>query len=188
MEQAKPVEEPKRVLTGPYTEFQSVPEQKDSPKSRSDLKFDDISLFSVIDSDNKKKNKKLAGKSSLYPGEMARLAHSTCELTSVVENSTDVSSKAMNKKSAAKFTLQINIPSTIQNLDSRQNSRQALDSASRGQELKKRNQSSGPAPGRGNPNDRTLTNSSNVNCLHFSDNKVMQTFNFLMHLHLHRQC
>ena len=154
----------KSVLTGPYTEFQSIPEWKDI-KSRSGLKFDDVSLFSVIDSELSNK------KTSLYPNDMGKLAHSTCELTSVVKNSTDVSSKAMNKNSREKFSLQINIPSSIQNMNSRRNSKKDLEDIARGQELKKykRNQSTGSASNTSNSglnsSSRTLSNSSNINYL-----------------------
>ena len=51
-------------------------------------------------------------------GETRKLSKSTCELTSVVKNSTDVSSKAMGKNlKPEKFTIQINIPSRINNMD-----------------------------------------------------------------------
>jgi hypothetical protein len=107
----------KAVLTGPHIEFQSCPDEWKSNSTSPVLKLSDITLYSVFDK-FLEKHKNYYKPSYLGMGETRKLSKSTCELTSVVKNSTDVSSKAMSKNlKPEKFTIQINIPSRINNMD-----------------------------------------------------------------------
>ena len=158
----------KAVLTGPHIEFQSCPEEWKSAKTTPVLKLNDISLYSVFDK-FLEKNKNSHKPQYLNPNELRKqLSKSTCELTSVVKNSTDVSSKAMGKNlKPEKFSIQINIPSRIQNLDDRINLSKRDEALMRVQEeinvkptgKYKRNQSEGPSSGHTLSSVGTSTNS-----------------------------
>ena len=155
------------VLTGPHIEFQSCPDEWKSNLKLASIQ--NISLYSVYDKffdhSHVNANPNRSRRSNLANGQMKNLSKSTCELTSVVKNSTDVSSKAMSKKFPEKFTLTINIPSTISNVDDgKLSNRDELFVQTQDFDRKyKRNQSES---GRnGHNGSRTLSNSSNINYL-----------------------